>query len=100
MNSRLVYIRFWFIFALWNVLCWKKSKDKDLLWYLAVGIIGLVAELIYEYLILSSAPQQTLSMANTVFYVFDRIGAIVFIWVIIRRLIKSGHKSDRDPHSH
>jgi hypothetical protein len=97
MNSRFVYIIFWFIFASLNSYSWKKTKDRDFLWYLGVGVVGLLAELVYEYLILSNASQAALAMVNNFLYVFDPIGAVVFIWVIIRSLIGGSRRSGRDP---
>ncbi len=98
MNSRIIYIILWAIFLAWNIYLWKKNKDKDILWLLGVGTIGFVGELIYEYLILSHASANILSTVSNFFYVFDPIGAVIFVGVLIKSMVQSGHKSEPPKH--
>lgn len=94
MNSRTIYIILWAIFLAWNIYLWRKAKDKDILWLLVVGTIGFVGELIYQYLIFSHASANSLSAASNFFYVFDPIGAIIFIGVLIKNMVRSGRNSE------
>jgi hypothetical protein len=97
MNSRITYIVLWAIFLTWNLYLWRKNKDQDILWLLGVGTIGFVGELIYQCLILFHASANSLSMASNFFYVFDPIGAVIFVGILLKSFIKGGGKSGRDP---
>ena len=62
---------------------------------MGVGTIGFVGELIYQCLIFLHASADSLSAANNVFYVFDPIVAVIFVGVLVKSLIKGGHRPGR-----
>ena len=92
MNSRITYIVLWGIFLIWNLHLWKKGKDRDVLWVLGVGAIGFVGELIYQCLILSHASTNSLSVASNFFFIFDPIGAVILVGVLVKSLIRKRHE--------
>lgn len=92
MNSRLIYAAFWLIFTIWNFYDWRKNKDKDLLWFMGFGAMGFFAELIYSYLIATSASQNTLSIVGVFNKIIDVIGGAMFVFILIENLRRNGKK--------
>jgi hypothetical protein len=86
MNSRLIYGTFWLVFAIWNFYDWRKNKDKDLLWFMGIGVVGFSAELIYYYLIAVNTQPSTLSIVGSFVKVFDIVGIASFIYILIKNL--------------
>ena len=84
MNSRLIYAIGYLIFAVFSFKNWKESKNKDFLWFFGFSGVGFVADLIYYFLIISDASQNTLSLAESFFFIFDPIMVITVVGIGIR----------------
>ena len=84
MNSRLIYAAFWIIFAVWNYYDWRKHRDEDLLWFMGIGVVGFVAELLYQYLITTNAQQGTLSIVDSSIKVFDIVGIAALVYILVK----------------
>lgn len=88
MNSHIIYAISWLIVGIITFRDWKRYRYKDILWFLRFSIIGFCAELIYYFLIISGVPQNSLSVAEFFFRIFDPIVMVAVVWIVARRIMQ------------
>ena len=87
------------IYLIWTMLSfllWRKRRDKDLLWFIWLGAIGLVAE-VADFLLryVFYAPSSLLFYGGLFLFCFGVIAILILVWIGFRMLMK--RKNSKQP---